>query len=302
METSSDLFLRRLLAEILHLHRLPKVQVERIIGPVLGLFLRDLLGALVDGAPDGSGFSVVAPEFPLKRRENDQSTNVDWLAVHGGRGLVVLLELKTAPGSIEREQLDIYEAVRARVLRDGGAFLLDELRTIARASSQRAKYNALLDECAHHEPALTAARSAVTVCLVPAGASMPDTGAPRIVRHFRDLPTAIGGELAEAWPLVREALCALDLPAPVRGASSAGPMTPATFARHVLTNLRARGEARTPVLFWIGSTGTGQTPNYQVQFSDGSVQTYHHGGTPHAAGSFHPSRMEGPFPLPSAAP
>ena len=77
-------------------------------------------------------------------------------------------------------------------------------------------------------------------------------------------------------------------------------MTPATFARHVLMNLRARGEARTPVRFWIGSTGTGQTPNYQVQFSDGSVQTYHHSGAPHAAGSFHPSRSEGkssPWPV-----
>lgn len=302
MEPASPIFVRRLMAEILRLHRIPKVQVERIVGPILGLFLPDLLGPLLDPEGERGGFAVVSPEFPLKRSVNNQSTNVDWLVVHPGRGLVVLLELKTAPGSIESEQLDIYERVGQRVVTEGGAFLLHDLGLIARASDQRAKYAALLDECAPHEAALAASRQAVTLCLVPAGTRVP-VGAQRLVRHFRDLPPSIGGELAADWPPVREALCCLDLSgasAPVATASS--PMTPAGFADHVLANLHRCGEARTPVRFSIGNTGPGARPNYQVEFTDGSTQRYRYDGSLHPAPSFNPRKLDGPFIFPAGRP
>lgn len=291
MEQSSQLFVRRLMDEIRRLHHLPKVQVERIVGPILGLFLPEVLGALVEGVHGGEGFEVVSAEFPLKFSHNHQSTNVDWLVLHPRLGLVVLLELKTAPDSIDREQLDIYEDVRQRVEREGGSFLMEDLRRIREASSQRAKYDVLIEACSRHDGALAAARRAATVCLVPAGSTLPDTGAPRTVRHFRDLPMSIGGELAADWPVVREALCALDsLPAEARA-----PKNPADFALHVLENLRRQGERRKPTRFWIGNTGSGEAPNYQVEFSDGAVQTFHYRGAPHRVSSFDPSRLLGPF-------
>lgn len=272
------------------------MQVERIVGPILGLFLPDVIGPLIGDAPGDTGFEVVSPEFPLKRADNNQSTNIDWLLIDRRGGLVVLFELKTATDSIDRNQLDIYEQVRQRVERETASFLMSDVRLIQGASSQRAKYDALLDACANYEDALRAARRAATLCLVPAGSRLPDNGAPRIVRHFRDLPASIEGELAEDWVQVREALCSLEHPPVVASASlSRAPTSDADFARHVLANLQRRGEARMPVQFWIGDTGSGVAPNYQVEFGDGSVQTYHHHGATHGAPSFSPTRLRGPF-------
>lgn len=79
MEQPSQVFVRRLMNEVLRLHRIPKVQVERIVGPILGLFLPQVLGALIEAMPDREGFAVVSPEFPLKRPHSNQSTNIDWL-------------------------------------------------------------------------------------------------------------------------------------------------------------------------------------------------------------------------------
>lgn len=296
MEQPAHAFVRRLMAEVLRLHRIPKVQVERIVGPILGLFLPDVVGPLLgDACEDVTGFEVVSPEFPLKKAGNKQSTNIDWLVIHRRLGLIVLLELKTAVGSIEHDQLDTYEEVRQRVLREGGSFLMDDVRQIRRASFQGAKYEALLDTCAPYEAALSLARRAETVCLVPAGTTIP-TGAPRIVRHFRDLPTSIDGELAAEWALIRDALCGLERPATVAPASLPQPPANAVdFAVRVVENLRRQGESRTPVRFWIGDTGSGLTPNYQVEFSDGSVQTYHHSGVSHRAPSFKTTNLRGPF-------
>ncbi|MFT3772455.1 MAG: hypothetical protein QM820_44240 [Minicystis sp.] len=133
---------------------------------------------------------------------------------------------------------------------------------------------------------------------MPAGSVLPDTGAPRIVRHFRDLPASIGGDFAADWPIVREALYALDQPpSVVPTIDPQSTHSPADFAVHVRANLRRLGEPRTPMQFWIGNTGSGKAPNYQVEFSDGSVQTYRHNGRTHVAPSFDPRKLRGPFPL-----
>ncbi len=294
------------MGEILRLHRIPKVQVERIVGPILGIFLPDVLGPLLEDAQGGVGFEVISPEFPLKRSDNNQSTNIDWLVLHRRLGLVVLFELKTASDSIDRAQLETYELVRQRIEREGGAFLMDDARQIRNASPQRAKYDALIDSCVAYEEALRGARRAATVCRVPADCSVPDTGAPVVVRHFRDLPTSISGELRDEWAVVREALSALDdgtlrsaartpgfIARPQEGAVQSA--SAAEFAVHVLANLRRARDARTPARFWIGKTGSGATPNYQVEFSDGSIQTFRYSGASFGATSFNPSKLRGPF-------
>lgn len=98
-------FLRRLMGEILELHQVPKAQVERAVGPMLGMFLPTVLGALVEGGVPTGSFETVSPEFPLKRGHNNQSTNIDWLVVRQPLDRVVLVELKTAPNSVDQAQV-----------------------------------------------------------------------------------------------------------------------------------------------------------------------------------------------------
>ena len=338
-------FLRRLMGEILELHQVPKAQVERAVGPMLGLFLPTVLDALVDGGGSAGFFEVVSPEFPLKRGHNNQSTNIDWLVVRQPLDRIVFVELKTAPDSVDQAQLETYQEVRRRIEQHGAGFLIDDLRAIRDASSKRAKYDALLDRCAAFEEPLRRARSAEILCLVPRGCRVPAGTGPVIIRHFHDLPATVAGAFTEEWTIVRDALLSLDgeealprataerwhaapviavperPPPPLEGVTGmaqtgaknfaaflATAVSPATsrmassealtFGLHVRRNLQRAREQRTPVRYWIGNTGSGEAANYQVEFHDGTVQTYHYSGAHHRVDRFKASNLKGPFTWP----
>lgn len=338
-------FLRRLMGEILRLHQVPKAQVERAVGPMLGMFLPTVLGSLVEGGAPTDSFDVVSPEFPLKREHNNQSTNVDWLVLQQPRDRVVLVELKTASDSVDQAQLETYQEVCRRIEQQGAAFLIDELRAIRDASSKRAKYDALLDRCASFEEPLRRARSAVILCLVPHGCQIPKGAGRMTVRHFHDLPVTIAGGFADEWTIVRDALLSLDSEEALPRAVAAGPWSagpaivepeqprppieqadpPAsigprsfaefiargapptsrspssealTFGLHVRRNLQRARERRVPVRFWIGNTGTGEAANYQIEFNDGTMQTYHYSGAHHRVPRFKAGNLKGPFTWP----
>ena len=114
--------------------RLPKYQFERRVDVFVNLFLPDVLGAL-----SGGTYQLVVPEFPLKKDDNHQSTNVDYLLFHTtpeGRETWVFLELKTAAGSIGHEQLDIYLRSVAR----GMPALMSDLPLLRERTKARAEY------------------------------------------------------------------------------------------------------------------------------------------------------------------
>ena len=56
--------------------KIPKVQVERAINPILSLFLESILEKYLS-RPSNS-IKLISPEFPLKKEINNQSTNVDF--------------------------------------------------------------------------------------------------------------------------------------------------------------------------------------------------------------------------------
>ena len=113
--------------------RTPKVQVERSIGPILGFFLEKAISDLL-----GREVMTLAPEFPLKKAEDNQSTNIDWLMYDKTRNELLLVELKTENTSFRKEQLTTYlrlvtnEAPWEGIKRD--------LCRIGKASKSRKKY------------------------------------------------------------------------------------------------------------------------------------------------------------------
>jgi len=302
MGTEPSRFVDRLMDEVLRLQRLPKVQIERIVGPVLGMFLPDALGPCLGALGATAGYEVMAPEFPLRRADNFQSTNVDWLLVHRRLGLIVLVELKTDRGSMRDAQHAVYATTCARITQAGAGFLLDDLRAIRDASAWDAKYDALWARCEPFAAMLASARRVALVWLVPEGTCVPTAAVETITVNFRDLPNAVGGDLAQEWPRVREGLVALERAEEARSSRTLTAQDTEAFARHILANLRRVGEMRVPVRFWLGRSGSGERPNYQVEFADGSVQAYWNGGACHAAGRFHTANLGEPLPFPECAP
>lgn len=132
-----ELFLAKLLREMVNSKALPKVQFERIIGPFIGLFLPQILNWRFGGE-----FQVVALEFPLMKPGSKQSTNVDYL-VYGVDELGLhwwLVELKTDRRSIGDKQIDKYELLVGSPIEK----LIEDVRTIRSGSSRKEKYDELL--------------------------------------------------------------------------------------------------------------------------------------------------------------
>jgi hypothetical protein len=128
------------LARVVGNKELPKYQFERVIDAFLGSFLADIVEHYTGGE-----VNLVAQEFPLKKPDSFQSTNMDYVLFRrdepGRAGVWVSLELKTDPRSLRDVQDEIY----ARVLDAGTmASLVNDVRQIAPRSSQREKYHTLL--------------------------------------------------------------------------------------------------------------------------------------------------------------
>jgi hypothetical protein len=74
--------------------KIPKVQVERAVSPILALFIADVLTAYFkDNNPND--YLLVSQEFPLKKDNNNQSKNIDYLLVNSAKNQLVFVELKT---------------------------------------------------------------------------------------------------------------------------------------------------------------------------------------------------------------
>ena len=95
---------------------IPKVQIERAVGPILSMFLADVLTETFKEDLELSGpIEMVCPEFPFKKPDNKQSTNIDWLLFNPERCQLIFLELKTADGSVGAKQSALYQGKRQAV-------------------------------------------------------------------------------------------------------------------------------------------------------------------------------------------
>jgi hypothetical protein len=191
---------------------IPKVQIERAVGPILSLFLEDVLTETLRQDPLVSGrFTMVCPEFPFKKEDSRQSTNIDWLMYNADRRQLILLELKTADSSIDVEQSEIYRAKQAAVRRVGGSFLVADLRELRDASGERGKYSYIIDKkVAPHAATIAACRDAVILYLVPLSAERKIRNHADKVLTFSMLSDSIPGPFADEWRTIRRGLCVLD--------------------------------------------------------------------------------------------
>lgn len=193
------------LIEIVHvIHRdrhIPKYQFERHVDSLLVPFLPEILAQRLGGT-----FQVVASEFPLKKLDNNQSTNADAL-LHQRNSAEQpdtwwLFELKTDPQSVSADQLQPYARACDRCMQD----LVDDLETIAHASKAKLKYPVVRDLLSAAGASFDAAVRLVYL-------------SPRPVPQLEKIPGSIGIVFEElldlelesrpaAWRLVRDHLLA----------------------------------------------------------------------------------------------
>jgi hypothetical protein len=134
LDESMDLVITRLQRN----RHFPKYQFERSIDGFLSLFIEEYLSMLYRTA-----VKYIAAEFPIKKGDNNQSTNVDYMLFrHGPSPAWLLVELKTDKNSVRDDQLKAYNDFKDFQMR----ILLRQIRdNIMPKSRQKKKYQYLLD-------------------------------------------------------------------------------------------------------------------------------------------------------------
>lgn len=210
-------FLSHLMAHLLEGSQIPKVQVERSVGPVLGFFLAEILTATLkdDGALSGR-YRMLCPEFPLAKGNSLQSTNIDFLLYNEDRQALVFLELKTAGSSFAAGQAVIYLENKLKVLDHSAAYLVSDLERIKAASSEPQKYAAVQQMLETRFPggmgAMAQCRQLHVIYLVPAALKERDPHLKRMDKalSFGELAMDIDGPFAEEWATIGQTLQQLD--------------------------------------------------------------------------------------------
>ncbi len=195
---------------------IPKVQVERSLGPIIGFFLADALSANLQ-----EDIVMLCPEFPIRKEGNNQSTNIDWLMFSRTKQELLLVELKTTDTSFAAWQASIYEDLQNKIASTQSAvFLAEDLEDIADESLERGKYLNVqkmtasglgITEDAIRE-VFGRCKHARVIYLAPKASHPKQKWRDDwLWLSFEDLPQALGNHPhADQWPILRNSLISLD--------------------------------------------------------------------------------------------
>lgn len=205
-------FVEELMNHIMETRMIPKVQVERAVGPILNVFLADVLTATFSHDPNRAGKNVViCPEFPFKKPDNNQSTNIDWLMYNPEQKELLFVELKTSDTSVNVQQTAFYRAKQKEIREQGGAILIQDLEAIRDASSEYGKYQFIMEEkILPFKKDIYLCHDACIVYLVPESAVHKVKKYADIVLTFGGLSNTIEGPYSEEWRIIQRHLCVLD--------------------------------------------------------------------------------------------
>jgi hypothetical protein len=204
-------FVEALMESIIETAMIPKVQIERAVGPILSMFLEDVLTETLRDDPALSGRLVmICPEFPLKKPGNSQSTNIDWLMYNSVRRQLLFVELKTSDTSIVTDQSNIYSEKQKTVRSDGGSFLIKDIEHLRDASRESGKYRYIIEKVSPFKAEIAACRDVRIVYLVPKSAEHNVKDHADRVLTFGMLSNDINGSFAEEWKVIQSRLCKLD--------------------------------------------------------------------------------------------
>jgi hypothetical protein len=208
----SELFVKTLMNQVIESTMIPKVQVERIVGPILSVFIADVLTeTLISDAVLSGSIEMISPEFPLKKATTKQSTNIDWLMYNTLRKQLFLVELKTSDTSINSSQNEIYHTVKTKIENKSGSFLIDDLETMRDASIESGKYHYLLDKkVSDFKNEISNCHSAKITYIVPKCIEFKIKRNADKVLSFGELSKSIPGKLSKEWQIIHEYLCKLD--------------------------------------------------------------------------------------------
>lgn len=290
---SNDIFVNDLMQHIINGVKIPKVQVERAINPILSLFIESILNEFFKVDKNYPGlFKLVSPEFPLKK-SNNQSTNIDYLLVNHSQKVIVFFELKTDVSSLDVDQMNRYLAYKNEIANSSSNILRENLEKIRRASSKSSKYDYVISRFNSGIPNPKEILKVIIIYLVPNAIKnqiIKKTGID-YVWDYNDLPMVIGHKYADYWTIVRDNLLELDyfFKKKIKITGSTNPLD--VVVKNIKDYIGQLDSNIFPISIRLGTKGDGSSPNYQVKFSDDTIKTFHFTGKPHRVKIFKTSNL-----------
>ena len=145
---------------------------------------------------------IVAPEFPIKKESNNQSTNVDYLLYRkqnsSAEDAWLFVELKTDKGSFDEAQYYTYK--RAQVA--GMAKLREDLNRIYIKTREKEKYEALFEKLGSSD----FNRPIELVYLIPSGSKRPEPEEGLNILTFKQLSELELNRFPLAWQAFRDVI------------------------------------------------------------------------------------------------
>jgi len=275
-------FIDKLMKHILNGVNIPKVQVERAITPILSLFIESILSKYFECNIEYSGeYKLISPEFPLKKEDNNQSSNVDYLLVNNSKKVLVFFELKTDIGSLDKNQMNSYIDYKMKISNFSCKILRDDLIKIQRSSSG-SKYNYIVSNF----DSIIEKFDIHKMCIVylapsPIVTQIRNTIGIDFVLAFKDLPEILNHNFSKYWIVIRENLLILDNHFKKKDLLDIDDDPKITIVSNIKDYISRLKNNIKPISFQIGIIGEGKKPNYQVKFTDNSIVTFRYSGKPH---------------------
>ena len=285
-------FINELMHHIIDGVNIPKVQVERAITPVLSLFIESILNKYFENNDEYSGdYKMISPEFPLKK-ENNQSTNIDYLLVNNLKKVLVFFELKTDVGSLDMEQMNRYLTYKEKISEFSAGILKYDLDKIHN-TSKGSKYSYIISHFNSAVKAKDEIRKAIIIYLVPSAivSQVKEKKGIDFTLAFKDLPENIDHKFAKYWVVIRENLIQLDNHFKKKNFSKSDRDPIKVIIENIKEYLSNSPDNIQPRSFQVGITGEGKTPNYQITFQDDSIKTFRFNGTQRKEASFNPNKI-----------
>jgi hypothetical protein len=233
-------FIEKLISEIVKNKDMPKVQVEREIGPIIEIFIVEFINklaeekikSLVKGRNElileEGCYELIAPEFPLQSesiiddKQTNRSTNIDYLMYNKDTQTLYLIELKTDSSSFKLEQHRIYKRVIDKIDKQGAGYLYDFLENLSNKKYKKYKDDVVDDNMSGKKKAWQDIKKAKLIYLAPGRLAKDnprrgDSGQEAIDEinfiHFEHLyqHRDIDHKYRDEWQIITKHLRALDL-------------------------------------------------------------------------------------------
>jgi len=115
---------------------LPAYQLERRADIFFALYLPEILNQCLELGNEITPLNII-PEFPIKKKDNNRSNKIDYVAVSLKKKTIYLIELKTDQNSFRDKQNKYLEVAKNK---NETKSLIDDFNKISRASKAVAKY------------------------------------------------------------------------------------------------------------------------------------------------------------------